>query len=310
MDIVLGDELEKGWRQLINWSSVAACIEWNRRALYFVCTQDKTKYRAVNAINLSVTTSDALFEGYLEDVAIRHFKALGTAHDWATHPLYLKDIWEELLAGKRKAHRLLQLHVLIHFRQQEIARVIQQLYPLEIMGDHVSTTSRYSQLFFEGEALGKTRLAGLILSFLRQTRRVGSDTSSAKSGGSSDKTRDGSMGADLGFLSADVVSEDLALASCHDSLIAVQSETYFNHYCELILFQLNDRLVSMCEDPDDEGKATLLLWAKAIPGVVRKFCCYICNWCIETGLRIVYRILEFFLSRLHYINLIPGLGRS
>ena len=225
----------------------------------------------MNAINSSVSTSEVLFDRYLEDVTIRHFEALGTAHNRATHPLYL-DIWEVLLAGKHKAHRLMSVHVLIHFQQHRIARVIQQLRPLEIMGSRASTTSHYSRLFFESEAEGKTSLAQLSLSFLHQTRRGGSKISPAKSGGFSNTAGKDSSGADSGFISADVISEDSALASYHESLITVHSETYFNHYCELILFQLNERLVSMCEEHGDEGEKTLLLWTKALPGVVRKLC--------------------------------------
>ena len=185
--------------------------------------------------------NDELWYNYLDDVAIRHFQALGASDDHDDHNLYSIDLWEELLSGKPKKHRLLALHVLIHFREKELTRIVKQLHSVDILrgsGKMVRRSSMYEADAPESPAspMSSLDLPKLAATQLRRSR-AGSELSS-----------------------------DLS-SSVSSSASVPGIDEYFSQYCELILFKLNEKLLSRCDTADSEDQ-TMALWADAIPGVV------------------------------------------
>ena len=250
----------------------------------FFLSQKPDEYRSVVVLRSTMAENDKMWYNYLEDVAIRHFKALGSDESWANHHTYVIDLWEQLLANKKKEHHLIALHVLIHFRQQKIARIIQLLQPLGIMGDYVCKSTRYLGFFDQGNAQERAAMESLaILAQARPNEGARKFSSSLDQSFSPSRHEARPFSPPYGSFPASptplsprmsspvrsspssTMSSKSDVAGC--SVTAAEMDAFF--YCDLILAQLNQRLISTCDDFEEAGREGIALWARAIPGVVR-----------------------------------------
>lgn len=189
------------------------------------------KYKVVCLVNDALCKHEELWSGYLEDIAVQHFKAMEGTTGKPSHHKYIIRLWEDLLTKRAKEHRLVSLHVLIHLRHRQLQRVIEQLQPLNFMEKYLS-----------GEAPATSEMAGKDL-MDNLHARVGErnvETNLRFPGESSTYGRNAASTAKL-------------------------DEVF---YCKVIMEQLNNALRCQCTDPQSEDTDVIRDWMKAISGIV------------------------------------------
>lgn len=191
----------------------------------------------------------------------------------ADHHRYIIDLWKDLLSSKSKEHRLLSLHVLIHFRHRDLERVTQLFAPLNAMRDYCGSPDRPSA---DSELTRSDKWNTMAVQSLvsRPKKRGKSDT-----GSSLNRSFSGYGGPDTTAYtpaeeqmspcsSSTACSSSTMSGAVSSDVTATTAELDAHFYCEMIMAQLNRSLMKHCDSLGDDGRGVIIVWSNASQGVV------------------------------------------